>query len=72
MFDINCGMKFYYSGKNPDVRGTIMVHADDCKSLPEVLERIYLGIYPNPNLAILSAKEKLQLTRVKVCKCCAQ
>lgn len=65
-------MKFYYSGKNPDVRGTIMVHADDCESLPEVLDRIYLGIYPNSHLAILSAKEKLRLSRVKVCKCCKQ
>ena len=63
-------MKFYYSGKNPDAQGAIMVHADDCKQLPDVLERIYLGIYANGDLAITSAIEKLQLTRVRICKCC--
>ncbi len=45
-------MQYYYSGKNPDVQGVIQVHADNCKDLPEIIERIYLGIFPNANLAI--------------------
>lgn len=65
-------MKFYYSGKSPNTQGVILVHADDCSSLPDVLERIYLGIFPNGNLAITSAREKLQLTKVKICKCCGE
>ncbi|MCG9970873.1 hypothetical protein [Christiangramia crocea] len=65
-------MKFYYSGKNTNTQGVIMVHSEDCKALPDVLQRIYIGMFPNSNLAITSAKQKLQLTRVKVCTCCVE
>lgn len=65
-------MKFYYSGKNPNPQGVIMVHADDCKELPDVLERIYIGIFANGNLAIDSAREKFQLTKVRLCRCCME
>lgn len=65
-------MQYYYSSKNPDERGFIRVHAENCKGLPDVLARIYLGIFPNSILAMGSAKEKLQLTRVKVCQCCME
>lgn len=68
---LHCAMKFYYSGKNPDPQGAIRVHADDCKSLPEVLERIYIGIFANGNLAMETAQKKLQIPKVKLCKCCA-
>jgi len=63
-------MKFYYSGKVPDAWGDIMVYADNCKSLPDVLERVYIGIFPNSFLAIENAQQKLQLSKVKICKCC--
>ena len=63
-------MQYYYSSKNPDTRGVIRVHAEKCQDLPDVLARIYLGIFPNSGLAMSSAKEKLQLTKVKVCVCC--
>ncbi|SDS13127.1 hypothetical protein [Gramella sp. MAR_2010_147] len=63
-------MKFYYSGKSPDIHGVIMIHADDCKSLPDVLNRVYLGIFPNGNLATSSAIVKLQLSKVNICSCC--
>lgn len=63
-------MKFYYSGKQPDVQGIIMVYADSCKNLPDVLGRIYIGMFPNSNLAMETAQKKLQLAKVKICKCC--
>ena len=63
-------MKFYYSGKNPNAKGVVMVHADDCKTLPDVLERIYIGIFANGNLAMTTAQEKLQITKIRLCKCC--
>ena len=65
-------MQYYYSSKVPDARGVIRIHAESCKELPDVLARVYLGIYPNGNLALSSVKEKLQLTKVKVCKCCTE
>lgn len=65
-------MQYYYSSKNPDSLGIIRVHAENCANLPEVLGRIYLGIYPNGNLAVASAREKLQLTKVRVCNCCTE
>ncbi|MUP42036.1 hypothetical protein [Christiangramia aestuarii] len=67
---INCAMQYYYSSKKPDIGGHIRVHAQNCVELPDILARIYLGIFPNSNLAVASAREKLQLTRVKVCNCC--
>ncbi|MDR5589452.1 hypothetical protein [Christiangramia sp. SM2212] len=63
-------MKFYYSGKQPDAYGVIRVHAETCKSLPDILGRIYIGMFPNGNLAMETAKNELQLAKVKVCKCC--
>ncbi|WP_156888641.1 hypothetical protein [Christiangramia echinicola] len=63
-------MQYYYSSKNPDSLGVIRVHAEKCRELPDVLTRIYLGIFPNSSLAISTAKEKLQLTKVRVCNCC--
>ena len=63
-------MQYYYTSKNPDARGVISVHAEKCKELPHVLSRIYLGLYPNVHLAMQSAKENLQLTKVRVCNCC--
>ena len=65
-------MQYYYSSKEPDALGVIRIHGENCKDLPHVLSRIYLGIYPNANLALTSVKEKLQLTRVKICKCCLE
>ncbi|QYA24267.1 hypothetical protein G3I01_01650 [Gramella sp. MT6] len=65
-------MQYYYTRKNPDARGVIQVHADRCKDLPEILERVYLGIFPNSSLAMNSAKEKLQLTKVRICTCCME
>lgn len=64
-------MKFYYTGKEPDLKGVIWIHAETCKSLPDVLGRIYLGMFPNGYLAIETAKAKLQLAKVNVCKCCS-
>ncbi len=65
-------MQYYYSSKYPDERGIIKVHAEGCKDLPDVLGRVYLGIYPNGNMALSSVKEKLQVSRAKICKCCLE
>lgn len=64
-------MKFYYSAKNPDQRGMIRVHGDDCKELPEVLERVYLGIFANANMAMEKAQKNHQITNIIVCECCS-
>lgn len=63
-------MQYYYSSKRPDSHGVIRVHGENCQELPDILTRIYLGIFPNGNLAMLSAREKFQLEKVKVCRCC--
>lgn len=65
-------MKFYYSAKNPDFRGKFMIHGDDCNDLPDVLERVYLGIFPNATLALTKAQEHLQLDKLGICKCCSE
>ncbi|MBT8294913.1 MAG: hypothetical protein KJO51_00685 [Gramella sp.] len=63
-------MQYYYTSRKPDAQGAISVHAEKCRDLPHVLSRIYLGIYPNGSLAKQSAIENLQLTKVRICKCC--
>ncbi|MUP44424.1 hypothetical protein E0K83_01525 [Gramella sp. BOM4] len=63
-------MKFYYSGKTPDARGAVQVHSEDCQSLPDILGRIYLGLFPNGNMALDTAKTKFQISKARICKCC--
>ncbi|MCH4821866.1 hypothetical protein ML462_01660 [Gramella lutea] len=63
-------MQYYYSSKKPNALGIVKVHAENCKDLPDVLGRIYLGIFPNGNLALASVREKFQLTNAKICSCC--
>ncbi|AVR45444.1 hypothetical protein C7S20_09265 [Christiangramia fulva] len=63
-------MKFYYSAKNPDHNGMIRVHGEDCKELPDVLDRVYLGIFANGDLAKKKAQQNLLVTNIIVCKCC--
>ncbi|APG60329.1 hypothetical protein [Christiangramia salexigens] len=64
-------MKFYYSNKIAAPGGSTLIHSDGCQNLPGILEREYLGMFPNGILASCSAIEKLKSAKVKVCKCCA-
>ncbi len=65
-------MQYYYSRKNPDRSGVMKIHADKCNDLPGVLSRIYLGIFANEKMAVQTAKEKFQLTKVQICSCCVE
>ena len=63
-------MKFYYLNKNSNPQGLLMVHADSCTRLPDILSRVYLGIFPNSLLAINAAKDQFQVEKAAICKCC--
>lgn len=63
-------MKFYYSSRNPDQNGMIRIHGQDCKDLPDVLARVYLGMFANGNLAMQKAQKNFQINDIVICKCC--
>ncbi|APU68776.1 MAG: hypothetical protein ABGW91_01740 [Christiangramia sp.] len=63
-------MKFYYSTTVPDEHGSIIIHRDNCLSLPQVDERLYLGIFANGNLAVEKARLAYQIQKLRICDCC--
>lgn len=63
-------MKFYYLSKSSNSQGMVYVHADSCTKLPDILSRVYLGIFPNSLLAMDAAKDQFQVEKAAVCKCC--
>ncbi|MFV9484114.1 hypothetical protein ACNI3T_09760 [Christiangramia sp. ASW11-125] len=63
-------MKFYYLSKQTNSNGIMSIHADSCKQLPSVFERVYLGIYDNSRLASDAALKKYQVLKLETCRCC--
>ena len=50
-------MKYYYVNKEAQSNGDHEVHTQDCKWLPDVLNREDLGFFTNCNDAVKKAKE---------------
>jgi len=61
-------MHYYYANKVARSDGVNEVHKSDCKLLPEISKREYLGYYSDYQDAILKAQTKFEL--VEGCKNC--
>lgn len=61
-------MKQYYVNKNAQSNGDHEVHNVDCKYLPSIENRIYLGVFSNCKPAVVEAKKTY--TKSNGCKTC--
>ena len=60
----------YYVNKNAQSNGDHEVHRDGCSWLPDVLNRIYLGLFSNCHPAVREARK--HYTQVNGCYFCSK
>ncbi|WP_261510433.1 hypothetical protein [Chryseobacterium paludis] len=62
-------MKKYYVNKNAQSNGDHEVHHEDCRYLPDTLNRKYLGMFSSCKDAVKEAKK--EYTKSNGCKTCS-
>jgi len=63
-------MELYYVNINPQKNGDYEVHKSECQYLPNFINRKYLGLFDNCELAIVQAKKTY--AQSNGCKHCSQ